>query len=56
MARNLKVPNKQVESLADENAELIFQNAMQDMAITGLQNENADLMFKIAMLEANANV
>lgn len=54
--RKLKVPNKQIESLADENADLIFQNAMQDMAIQGLQDENADLIFKIAMLEANANV
>jgi hypothetical protein len=53
--RKIKVPTKeqkQIESLADENADLIIQNAMQDMDIKGLQDENASLMVKIAMLEA----
>lgn len=42
--------------LSGENADLLFKNAMQDVAITTLQDENAELLLKIAMLEANANV
>jgi hypothetical protein len=52
--RKIKVKGeeaKQLESLANENADLIFQNAMQDMNIKGLQDENADLMFRIATIE-----
>lgn len=52
--RKLKIKTeeiKQVELLSDENADLIFQNAMQDMNIKTLQSENADLMLRLAMLE-----
>lgn len=38
-------------SLQDENADLMFQNAMQDMSIATLQDENAELMFAIANLQ-----
>lgn len=38
-------------SLQDENADLIFQNAMQDMTIATLQDENAELMFAIANIQ-----
>ncbi|MEC1778395.1 hypothetical protein [Schinkia azotoformans] len=47
--------NKNIVLLADENANLIFQNAMQDMNIQSLQDENAELMFKIAMIEMGGN-
>lgn len=46
----------QVEQLLNDNAELLLQNAMQDVAIQSLQDENAELMFKIAMMEASVNV
>lgn len=44
--------DQRVKGLEDENAELLIQNAMQDMSITSLQDENAELMLKIAMMEA----
>lgn len=43
--------DKQVEALANENAELLFQNAEQDMSIYSLQDENAELLFRLANLE-----
>ena len=42
---------EQLGSLQDENADLMFQNAMQDMSIATLQDENAELMFAIANLQ-----
>ena len=42
---------EQFGSLQDENADLMFQNAMQDMSIATLQDENAELMFAIANLQ-----
>lgn len=42
---------ERLESLQDENADLMFQNAMQDMSIATLQDENAELMFTIANLQ-----
>lgn len=41
-----------VQNLENENADLIFQNAMQDFSIQQIQDENAELIFKIAMMEA----
>lgn len=48
--------DQRIKGLEDENAELLIQNALQDVSITGLQDENAELMFKIANLEASTNV
>lgn len=59
MCRRLKIPSKtdqKVTSLENENADLMFQSAIQDMSIQGLQDENADLMLRIAMLEVNIGV
>lgn len=42
---------ERLQSLEEENAGLIFQNAIQDMRIDSVENENAELLFKIAMLE-----
>jgi endo-beta-N-acetylglucosaminidase D len=55
-APEISVQKTDIELLEQENANLILQNAMQDIAIQSLQDENAELMLKIAMLEANANV
>lgn len=44
-------PEDKMESIQNENADLIFQNAMQDMAIQSLQDENAELMFAVANLQ-----
>jgi hypothetical protein len=52
--RKIKLPSqteKNVSALADENAELLLQNALQDMSITALQDENAELMLRLATLE-----
>lgn len=40
-----------LESLESENAELIFQSAIQDLTIFTLQTENAELLFRLANLE-----
>lgn len=50
--------SESVQALADENADLLMQNAMQDVSITALQDENAALMMRLAMLEmgGTANV
>ncbi|MFJ7976535.1 hypothetical protein ACIQZI_12650 [Peribacillus sp. NPDC096379] len=42
--------------LLDDSAAMLFQTAMQDMAIMSLQDENAELLFRLVMMEANANV
>lgn len=42
---------EKIASLQDENADLIFQNAMQDMRIDSVEGENAELIFKVAILE-----
>lgn len=44
-------PAKKIDQLQNENADLIFQNAMQDMSIKTLQDENAELMFRLANIE-----
>lgn len=44
-------PEDEMELIQNENADLIFQNAMQDMAIQTLQDENAELMFAVANLQ-----
>lgn len=50
--RSEKTPQGiQLESLESENAELIFQNAIQDMSISTLQDENAELLFRLAQIE-----
>lgn len=61
--RNPVIPLSEVQQLQQENANLMFQNAIQDVNIgkqesniSNLQKENADLLYKIAMLEVNANV
>lgn len=50
--------SESLQSLSDENAELLMQNAMQDVSISALQDENAELMMRLAMLEmgGTANV
>lgn len=40
-----------VKALADENANLMMQNAMQDVQIASLEDENAEFMMRIAMIE-----
>jgi hypothetical protein len=45
-----------IKTLSDDNADLMFQNAMQDMNIKGLQDENADLLLRIAMIEMGGSV
>lgn len=45
---------EQLITVQDENAELMLQNAIQDMNITTLQDENAELMFRLANLEMGA--
>lgn len=40
-----------LQALSDENAELLMQNAIQDVSIATLQDENAEFMMRIAMLE-----
>jgi hypothetical protein len=47
----VKPLSEEVKGIQSENAELIFQNAMQDMSISSLQSENADLIFRIATIE-----
>lgn len=42
-----------ISQIQDENADLIFQNAMQDMELGQLKDENADLLFRVAMLEVS---
>lgn len=39
-----------VQALADENAGLLLQNAIQDVNIAALQDENAELMMRLAQL------
>ncbi len=46
----------ELEVIQEENANLVFQNAMQDMNIKTLQDENADLLFRLALLEVGASV
>lgn len=50
--------SESLQALSDENAELLMQNAMQDVSIATLQDENAEFMMRIAMLEmgGTANV
>lgn len=40
-----------VEFLTSENADLMLQNAIQDMTIETMQNENAEMFFRLATLE-----
>lgn len=40
-----------VKALADENANLMMQNAVQDVQIASLEDENAEFMMRIAMIE-----
>lgn len=40
-----------VDALSIENADLIFQNAMQDVTLQSLQDENAELLFRMANIE-----
>lgn len=39
---------ERVDAMQTENADLMFQNAMQDMAISQLQADNAELMLMVA--------
>lgn len=50
--------SESLQALSDENAQLLMQNAMQDVSIATLQDENAELMMRLAMLEmgGTANV
>lgn len=41
-------PEDKMEAMQAENADLMFQNAMQDMAISQLQADNAELMLMVA--------
>ena len=43
--------NDPLKPVVEENANLMFQNAMQDLQINALQMENAELMFRIANIE-----
>ena len=56
--RKIKIPSKeekQLSSLADENAELMMQSAMQGMEIADLKDMNAELMIRLANLEKEGN-
>lgn len=46
----------EIELIQEDNANLVFQNAVQDMNIKTLQDENADLLFRLALLEVGASV
>lgn len=48
---NRPIPLTPVEILQLENSELLFQNAMQDMAILVVQEENANLLLQGALQE-----
>lgn len=48
-------PEDKMESIQNENANLLFQNAMQDTAIQSLQDENAGLMFLVANIQKGGN-
>ena len=43
--------NDPMKSVVEENANFMFQNAMQDLQINSLQAENAELLFRIANIE-----
>ncbi|GEM_PF-4043618 len=47
---------KQIEELQDENADLLFKNAIQDATIQALQDENSEIIFKIAQMEVGGVV
>lgn len=44
-------PEEELDAIRDENAELMFRSAMQEMDIVSLKDENAELMFRLANLE-----
>lgn len=39
----------ELAAIKEENSELLFQNAMQDMTIAAMQEENAELLFQNAL-------
>jgi len=45
------VEKKEKEQTKNENAELLFKQAMSKMEIEGLKSENSDLMVRAALLE-----
>lgn len=45
------VGKKEKEQTKNENAELLFKQAMNEMEIEGLKSENSDLMVWVALLE-----
>lgn len=46
---------ERVDAMQMENADLMFQNAMQDMAISQLQADNAELMLMVANTQLGGN-
>jgi hypothetical protein len=45
------VEKKRKRANKNENAELLFKQAMSEMEIEGLKSENSDLMVRVALLE-----
>lgn len=46
---------ERIDAMQTENADLMFQNAMQDMAISQLQADNAELMLMVANTQLGGN-
>ena len=52
--RKIKIPTQEerhIESLMDDNAELMMRSAFQEDMLTSLQEMNAELLLRLAILE-----